>query len=67
MNNQLNQLNLQRGDFCHITFNNGLNKMSTFYEYENNTYLFKSDDGFFEITEKEIKDGDIIIEIMPDF
>ncbi|HHT96655.1 MAG TPA: hypothetical protein GXZ90_02015 [Clostridiales bacterium] len=62
-----NQLNLFRGDFCHIAFNNGSNKMATFYEYASNKYLFKSDNGFFEITEKEIRDGDIIIEIMPDF
>lgn len=66
MNNN-NLQNLQRGDMCHIKFNERINKTATFYEHANNKYLFKDDSGFFELSENYINNSNIIIEIMTDY
>ena len=66
-NNNTNKLNLHRGDFVHIKFNKNINKMCTFYEYDKKQkhYLFKDNNGFFELSENYINNSNIILEIMP--
>lgn len=59
---------MKKGDLVLMTYNEmeNITYLATYYEKQNNIYLFKDLNGFFGVSEKKVTNGSVTLEVVDD-